>query len=124
MAPTDDGNKKAILVTGATSGIGLALCKQLAFEHSCRVFVGARNMEKGQTVLSGLELPDDSSGSLELVQLDVAEEDSIWSAVDAVTRALGSEKLYALVNNAGVHPRSGLEPEEILDINFCAAQRM
>ena len=38
---------KNILVTGASSGIGLALCKLLIRDHDCYVFLGSRNLEKG-----------------------------------------------------------------------------
>jgi NAD(P)-dependent dehydrogenase (short-subunit alcohol dehydrogenase family) len=46
--------KKAVFVTGGNSGIGLALCKQLAVEDGYRVFMGSRNLEKGQAALDGL----------------------------------------------------------------------
>ena len=38
---------KHILVTGASSGIGLALCKLLVRDHDCYVFLGSRNLQKG-----------------------------------------------------------------------------
>ena len=39
---------KHILVTGASSGIGLALCKLLIRDHSCYVYLGSRNVAKGE----------------------------------------------------------------------------
>ena len=35
---------KRIVVTGGTSGIGLALCKKLVLEHGCHVYLGARDI--------------------------------------------------------------------------------
>ena len=38
---------KHILVTGANSGIGLALVKLLATEHGCNVYLGSRDPTRG-----------------------------------------------------------------------------
>eukprot|EP00951_Prasinocladus_malaysianus_P048287 scaffold656727_cov57-Prasinocladus_malaysianus.AAC.1 len=117
---------KAILVTGGTSGIGLALCKQLASEHNSRVFLGARNLEKANAAISEVTIPPGGkqAGSLEAVSLEVTDDASVSSAVDAVRDALGPQKLYALVNNAGVHPRNGFSHEAVLDVNFRAPRRV
>ena len=42
---------KHVLVTGASSGIGLALCKLLIRDHSCYVYLGSRNVPKGEAAL-------------------------------------------------------------------------
>ena len=42
---------KHILVTGASAGIGLALCKLLIRDHDCYVYLGSRNVEKGKLTL-------------------------------------------------------------------------
>ena len=39
---------KHILVTGASAGIGQALCKLLIRDHDCYVYLGSRNVEKGK----------------------------------------------------------------------------
>ena len=39
---------KTILVTGANTGIGYALCKLLATEHGCSVLLGSRTKSKGE----------------------------------------------------------------------------
>jgi NADPH:quinone reductase-like Zn-dependent oxidoreductase len=41
------GDLKRILVTGANTGIGLALTKQLVSEYNCHVYLGSRNPERG-----------------------------------------------------------------------------
>ena len=43
---------KNILVTGGNAGIGLALCRQLAADHGAKVFMGARNAERGASQLA------------------------------------------------------------------------
>ena len=42
---------KHIVVTGASAGIGLALCKLLIRDHDCYVYLGSRNVEKGKVPL-------------------------------------------------------------------------
>ena len=42
---------KHILVTGASAGIGLALCKLLIRDHDCYVYLGSRNVDKGKLTL-------------------------------------------------------------------------
>ena len=51
---------KHILVTGGNSGIGLALCKLLIKDHSCYVYLGSRNAEKGAAAMKTIleEVPD------------------------------------------------------------------
>ena len=51
---------KHILVTGGNSGIGLALCKLLIKDHSCFVYLGSRNAEKGAAAMKTIleEVPD------------------------------------------------------------------
>ena len=33
---------KHVLVTGGNTGIGFALCRQLAADHGCHVYLGSR----------------------------------------------------------------------------------
>ena len=103
---------KKILVTGGNSGIGLALCQQLALDHGCHVFMGSRSLERGQAAVESIEaeLPQGCSGKIELLQVDVGDDDSVAAAAAKVGAGLGAgEKLFALVNNAGIVPGSGGE---------------
>ena len=43
---------KTILVTGANTGIGYALCKLLATEHGCSVLLGSRTRSKGEKAVA------------------------------------------------------------------------
>ena len=45
------GDLKRILVTGANTGIGLALTKQLVSDYNCHVYLGSRNAERGASAV-------------------------------------------------------------------------
>ena len=85
------GEEKAILVTGASTGIGRHLAEALAAE-GYHVYAGARK-DKDLAELNTIE-------NVTAVRLDVTKQDQVDAAVDKV-RADGGG-LYALVNNAGV----------------------
>ena len=88
---------KHVMVTGASSGIGLALCKLLVRDHGCHVYLGSRNVAKGEACLKGLlEAVPEASGKIEVVQIDVVDVASIASC--AASLKSKGVKLYALVN--------------------------
>lgn len=109
-----------ILVTGASSGIGLALCKLLVRDHGCHVYLGSRNTAKGEACLKGIvEAVPEAAGKIEVVTLDVVDTASIKAAAESI-KAKGVS-LYALVNNAGVglaQPDAPNGAEGILKTNF------
>src|SRR5919107_647388 len=80
---------KAVLITGCSSGIGWATARRLA-DVGWKVYATARNVED----IAPLELR-----GCKLLPLDVADEDSMISAVDEVERREGA--VGVLVNNAG-----------------------
>jgi carbonyl reductase 1 len=62
--------------------------------------MGSRNMERGQKAID--ELPEGCKGNIELVQIDISDDASIAAAASTMQGKLGDEKLFALVNNAGM----------------------
>jgi NAD(P)-dependent dehydrogenase (short-subunit alcohol dehydrogenase family) len=85
-----DTNRTA-LVTGANSGIGFEIAKQL-LAAGLDVLVGARNISKG-TLASALLGP-----GARPVLIDVTDDASITTAAAEV------DQLDVLVNNAGINP--------------------
>ena len=84
---------KIAIVTGATGGIGAAICRRYAAEGA-RVVVADRAMEHGPALADEL-----GNGSF-AVQLDVTSRDSISALVEVVVDRAGGVDI--LVNNAAV----------------------
>lgn len=98
----------AILITGASSGIGHAIALHLD-NQGFRVFAGVRNLD------DALSLAAAASGRLTPVMIDVTDQDSIAHAARFVAEETGGG-LQGLVNNAGVAlfgPLEGLSGEQI-----------
>jgi NAD(P)-dependent dehydrogenase (short-subunit alcohol dehydrogenase family) len=85
----------AVLVTGASSGIGRACSLALA-RQGFHVFAGVRQPQDGQA------LAQDVVGRITPVLLDVTIADSVHAAAGEVAKTTGGAGLVALVNNAGI----------------------
>lgn len=85
-----------VLVTGASSGIGLAIAKYLAGKKY-RVFGTTRSLEKRAGVIS--ELREKHGENIEFIEMDVTQEESVQAAVRDITQKVGS--IDNLVCNAG-----------------------
>ena len=94
-------SRKVILITGGNSGIGYEAVKAFfESEKPYHVFMSSRSLEKGEEAIDKLrqECPN-ASNTLELVQLDLASDESIDQAFAHVQAQTGH--IDALVNNAG-----------------------
>lgn len=93
----------AVLITGASSGIGLETALCLA-SNGFRVFASMRDMQRS----GRLEAEAERRGlQLDTLGLDVTDPDSISRAVEAVLAR--SQGIFALVNNAGIQLRGYFE---------------
>ncbi len=101
--------QKAILVTGASSGLGRAIAERLAGEGHF-VYAGARKQDDIDE-LNAIE-------NIRAVRLDVTIQDDIDAAVETIRGA--GRGLYGVVNNAGVMTVGALHeiPEDDLAFQF------
>lgn len=83
--------QKAVLVTGASSGLGRSMTELMA-ANGYFVYAGARK-DKDMAELNAIE-------NVQAVRLDVTRQDEIDAAVKTIRDA--GRGLYGLVNNAGV----------------------
>ena len=94
--------QRAVVVTGASSGIGEACALRLD-GLGFRVFAGVRGQQDGDA------LRRKASERLAPVMLDVTDPLSVQSASDSVAAATGGVGLAGLVNNAGTAVAAPLE---------------
>ena len=107
---------KVVIITGGTSGIGLAIAK-LFSEQGAHVVV-ASDKPKGEDVVAEI------SSDCVFIQTDVREEGQVANLISATKEKLG--KLDILVNSAGVYSFSQSDIaqmpvtdfDEIMGINF------
>ena len=97
-------NNKTAIITGGTSGIGLA-CAKLFVEEGADVILVGRNRDKG--VAAENEIRESTNGNAKFFQCDVTKVDNISALYDFVCENYG--KLDILVNNAGIFLTDTLE---------------
>jgi NAD(P)-dependent dehydrogenase (short-subunit alcohol dehydrogenase family) len=93
---------KAVLITGASTGIGRACALGLA-EHGFRVFAAVRKQSDADELVAA------SAGKLEAVLMDVVDYAAVREAARKLDAVLGEQGLYGLVNNAGISVTGPLE---------------
>jgi 3-oxoacyl-[acyl-carrier protein] reductase len=90
-------DEKVALVTGASKGIGQAICVELA-KSGYRIVVNYNSDEKG--ALDTLDMVRKASSDGRIMQFDVSDFDQTQKAVDEILKENGA--VDALVNNAGI----------------------
>jgi len=115
---------KVAVVTGASSGLGVAFAVGLA-EAGADVALGARRLERLEATRDKVEA---AGGRAVAVQTDVADPESCRNLVEATMLEFG--RVDILVNNAGLgtaYPASREAPEQfrqVIDINLNGAYWM
>jgi NAD(P)-dependent dehydrogenase (short-subunit alcohol dehydrogenase family) len=97
---------KGVLITGGTSGIGLATARRF-LEEGARVFLSGATEEEVEKALADLDGSVDGTGA------DVADEQAVAEVVDHATRFLG--RIDVLINNAGIARRSAFLETDVAD---------
>jgi protochlorophyllide reductase len=100
------GMTDAVLVTGASSGLGLATAADLA-ESGRPLILACRSAERGTAAAERVR-EQAPGASVEVLELNLASLASVRSAVDA----LGGRRLGGLVCNAGVQIVDGFRRTE------------
>lgn len=109
---------KVIVITGASSGIGEGIARELG-NAGAKVLLGARRLERIDTIAEEIR----SEGGVALArELDVTSRPSMAAFVQAALDQWG--RIDVLINNAGVMPLSPLaagkqdEWERTIDVNI------
>ncbi len=111
-----------VLITGATSGIGLSIANLLS-NYGFHVYGVSRGVKEFEPMVSGKY-----GGFIKLLKMDVTNEDSVQSCVDIVLQAEG--RIDIVVNAAGMGIAGAVEdtsPQEALsqlDVNFLGTLRV
>jgi len=124
---------KVILVTGANKGIGFALVRQCLQNHADTfLLLGSRQKSNGDEAIASLvEENVGWESRLKLIIIDTSSDSSVNEASRFVEKWLnskhhkellnGSNKLYAIVNNAGIGFGSN---KDILNVNYRGVVRV
>ncbi|KAH8652436.1 short-chain dehydrogenase [Xylariales sp. PMI_506] len=97
--PTTDWTGKTVIVTGASAGIGLEAARHFVRLNAAKVIIACRDLEKGATARADIEASTQTSGVIEIWQLDLG---SFESVKEFCRRAKELGRLDAVVENAGV----------------------
>ena len=95
--------RKVIVITGCSTGLGKNLCNVLT-EKGYKVVATARDVRKLEDVLANMKL-----------ELDVSNDTSIKNAVDKIIKQYG--KIDILVNNAGYSVRAAVEEIDLEEMS-------
>ena len=109
---------KVVLITGASSGIGVGIARELA-AAGAKVMLGARRVGHLDALAAELTA---AGGTARVCPLDVTDRQSVAAFAEAARAAWG--RVDVIVNNAGVMPLSLMasmkveEWERMIDVNI------
>jgi NAD(P)-dependent dehydrogenase (short-subunit alcohol dehydrogenase family) len=109
-----DLSGKRVLVTGVSAGLGVETARVLA-AHGATVVGAARDLDKAKGATEQVRADAKHGGSLELVELDLADLASVRRAADQINAA--GKPFDVIIANAGVmatplgHTKDGFETQ-------------
>lgn len=122
---------KIIVITGATGGIGIEICKYLLL-HNCIILAACRNPQKGEAICKEIEKATGKSSVNRLFFLpaDLCSFRSVDSFTARIQEYLigRNAKIDILINNAGIIAplfqitQDGYESS--MQVNYLSAQRL
>lgn len=111
---------KVVIITGASSGIGLAAVNEFALQGA-DVVLAARNIEKLNEIVNGLGIKYTHQKFI-AIQTNVQDEAECKNLIDKTIENFG--KIDILVNNAGISMRAMFKDldlsviKNLMDVNF------
>lgn len=109
---------RTALITGGTSGIGLAIAKGF-IDNGCNVIITGRNQNKINDALKELENNNENELDIKGFQFDISDTENIDSTFLEITKQLNNKKIDILVNNAGIMAGRNIENTAIEDYELC-----
>ena len=113
-------NKKCVLVTGSSRGIGAATIKEFA-KNNYNVVINYVNNEKAAKELKE-EIENEYNVKALIIKADISNEEDVKKLIEITKREFGN--IDCLVNNAGIAIDSTLEEKtienfkQIIDVNL------
>lgn len=112
QSSSSQSHAPAVVVTGASSGIGLATAL-LLYQQGYRVFATIRKSDDAEAFRQG------GSGGIQPIVVDVTDDERIARATGEIAEQLDGQGLFGLVNNAGI---AIVGPLELLEVDQIRAQ--
>lgn len=109
---------KVVLITGASSGIGAGIARELG-AAGAKVMLGARRTDRLETLADEIR---ESGGEVMTRRLDVTNRADVAAFAEAARQSFG--RVDVIVNNAGVMPLSLMaslkveEWDQMIDVNI------
>ncbi|MBO3759344.1 SDR family oxidoreductase [Ciceribacter sp. L1K22] len=100
-------NEKVVLITGASSGIGAGIAREMA-AAGAKLMLGARRTERLETLVAEIRA---NGGTAEFRRLDVTDRADVEAFAEAARQAFG--RVDVIVNNAGVMPLSPMDSMKV-----------
>lgn len=94
-----DLSGKRVLITGASAGLGVETARAMA-ARGARVVGAVRDLKKGETATQVVRDQAENGGSLELIELDLADLASVRAAADKLVA--DGRQFDIVIANAGV----------------------
>ncbi|MCE2962680.1 MAG: SDR family NAD(P)-dependent oxidoreductase [Chitinophagales bacterium] len=114
-----DFKNKWVLVTGASSGLGKAICMELALKEGANLIMVARRLDRLNELKNSIKLK--SAVKIEVISTDLTQENEINSLAQILEKTYN---IYAAVINAGMtlmKKQNQITEEEtrnIIDLNI------
>ncbi|MEG4988406.1 SDR family oxidoreductase [Microcoleus sp. BR0-C5] len=111
-------NGKVVIITGASSGIGEATARMLAYQGA-KVVLGARRTDRLKAIAKDIRA---EGGTVEYQALDVTQRSQMEDIVQFAQSKF--DRVDVLINNAGIMPLSALEQlkveewDRMIDVNI------